>query len=174
MSTITHSYFGPLSVAKLQDTDVIWEVPQELNGQSVETWLWADPASSLDSALLDQFAATLKQLAQLDRQARTALVQHLEGERDFIDSLAEQVAEEKTQGLPTVQKLLEQARSAGQAEIPVSAFVAALQLENISLWCSHDDAPVVLDYRIDPEGCDQILAVKCDANGRIMEISWES
>ncbi|RGE44170.1 DUF2004 domain-containing protein [Comamonas testosteroni] len=174
MNTITHSFFGPLSLEKLQDTDVIWEVPQNLNGQSVETWLWADPASSLDAALLDQFAATLAQLPQLDQQARAALVKHLEGERDFIDDLTELAAEADSEGLPTVQKLLEQARAAGQDEITAADFVAAMQLENISLWCSHDDEPIVLDYRIDPEGCDQILAVKCDANGRIMDISWES
>ena len=174
MNTITHSFFGPLSLEKLQDTDVIWEVPQQLNGQSVETWLWADPASSLDAALLDQFAAALKQLPQLDQQARAALVKHLQEDREFIDGLAELAAEEDSVGLPTVQKLLQQARAAGQSDIAAADFVAAMQLENISLWCSHDDEPIVLDYRIDTAGCDQILAVKCDANGRIMEISWES
>lgn len=174
MNTITHPYFGLLSTTKLQDTDVIWEVPQDLNGKAIETWLWADPATSLDAALLDAFASTLSTLAQLDQKAREALALHLQTESDFIDNLAEAASEEGTQGLPTVQTLLQQARAAGQEQIRASDFVAALQLENISLWCSHDDAPVVLDYRLDPEGNDQILAVKCDAQGNITEIAWES
>ena len=62
----------------------------------------------------------------------------------------------------------------GQPHIEAADFVTALRIENISLWCSHDDAPLVLDYRIDPQGSDQILAVKCDAQGQILEIDWES
>ena len=174
MNTLTHPYFGPLSTAALQDTDVIWEVPQNLNGQSIETWLWADPATSLDAALLDDFASTLGQLTQLDQNARTALVKHLQQEPDFINHLTEAASEDDAQGLPTVQTLLKQAKAAGQAQIAAADFVAAMQLQNISLWCSHDDEPVVLDYRLDPEGNDQILAVKCDAQGNITEIAWES
>ena len=49
-----------------------------------------------------------------------------------------------------------------------------MQLNNISLWCSNEDAPIVLDYRIDAQGSDQILAVKCDAQGQITDINWES
>jgi glutathione S-transferase len=174
LDTITHPYFGLLSTSKLQDTDVIWEVPQDLNGKAVETWLWADPATSLDAVLLDEFASTLNLLPQLDQKAREALTQHLQAEGDFIDALTEAASEEGAQGLPAMQTLLGQARAAGQEQIKAADFVAALQLENISLWCSHDDAPVVLDYRLDPEGNDQILAVKCDAQGNITEIAWES
>ena len=129
MNTITHPYFGLLSTTKLQDTDVIWEVPQDLNGKAIETWLWADPATSLDAALLDTFASTLGTLAQLDQKAREALALHLQTESDFIDNLAEAASEEGAQGLPTVQTLLQQARAAGREQIRASDFVAALQLE---------------------------------------------
>lgn len=174
MNTLTHAYFGLLSTVKLQDTDVIWEVPQSLNGQSVETWLWADPATSLDAALLDDFASTLDMLPQLDQKARAALIQHLQAESDFIHMLTDAARQDSTAQLPTVQDLLQKAHAAGQEHIQAADLVAALQLSNISLWCSHDDEPVVLDYRLDPEGNDQILAVKCDAQGNITEIAWES
>ena len=117
MNTITHPYFGLLSTTKLQDTDVIWEVPQDLNGKAIETWLWADPATSLDAALLDAFASTLSTLAQLDQKAREALALHLQTESDFIDNLAEAASEEGAQGLPTVQTLLQQALAAGREQI---------------------------------------------------------
>lgn len=174
MNTLTHAYFGLLSTARLQDTDVIWEVPQSLNGQAVETWLWADPATSLDAALLDDFASTLDMLPQLDQKARAALLQHLQAESDFIHMLTDAARQDSAAKLPTVQDLLQKAHAAGQEHVQVADFVAALQLSNISLWCSHDDEPVVLDYRLDPEGNDQILAVKCDAQGNITEIAWES
>lgn len=34
--------------------------------------------------------------------------------------------------------------------------------------------PLVLDYKIAPEHTDQILAVKCDLQGNIISIDWES
>ena len=88
--------------------------------------------------------------------------------------LADAAHQDSAAKLPTMQALLQQADAAGQEHVQAGDFVAALQLSNISLWCSHDDGPVVLDYRLDPEGNDQILAVKCDAQGNITEIVWES
>ena len=54
-----------------------------------------------------------------------------------------------------------------------------MQLTNIGLWASNpnddDEAePIVMDYNIDPERSDQILAVKLDLGGKIIGIDWES
>ena len=174
MSNINHPFFGLLSTDKLQDTDVIWEVPQTLDGQSIETWLWADPASPLQPLMLDQFEGLLNRLPELDQQARAALIQHLQEDPEFIACHADMVQDENAENLPATTALLAKAQAAGQPHIAAADFVTALRIENISLWCSHDDAPLVLDYRIDPQGSDQILAVKCDAQGQILEIDWES
>lgn len=59
-----------------------------------------------------------------------------------------------------------------------AAFVAAMTLNGIALW--HQDpfdegsGPLVLDYMIDPDHSDEILAVSATAAGEIEEINWES
>lgn len=53
-----------------------------------------------------------------------------------------------------------------------------MTLNGIALW--HQDpfdegsGPLVLDYMIDPDHSDEILAVSATAAGEIEEINWES
>ena len=53
-----------------------------------------------------------------------------------------------------------------------------MTLHSIGLW--HQDpfdegsGPLVLDYMIDPDNSDEILAVSVAADGEITEINWES
>ena len=65
-----------------------------------------------------------------------------------------------------------------------AAFAQAMRLTNIGLWASDPDEddedgggqaePIVMDYNIDPERSDQLLAVKFDLDGKITGIDWES
>lgn len=174
MGQIKHAYFGTLNTDKLQDTDVVWEAQLPLAGLSVEAWLWAAPQQELSPSLLETFATTLSDLPALDGQARTALLTHLEGDDDFIACHVDMAQEEQAQGLEATQALIASAQAAGQNRVHPADFVAALQLHSMGLWCSGSGSPLVLDYRIDAEGSDQVLAVKCDANGRITDICWES
>ena len=58
-----------------------------------------------------------------------------------------------------------------------AAFADTMTLYGIALW--HQDPfgegdALVLDYMIDPERSDQILAVSCTAAGDITGVNWES
>ena len=59
-----------------------------------------------------------------------------------------------------------------------AAFAAAMVLHSIALW--HQDpleegsSPLVLDYMIDPDNSDAILAVSVAADGEIEAVDWES
>ena len=66
------------------------------------------------------------------------------------------------------------AEAEGTSQVDAHAFVSAMRLTNIGLWFTVEGSPVVLDYRLDPEASDQILAVKCDAQGQVVSIDWES
>ena len=174
MATFTHPYFGTLDTSALKDTDVIWETTQSFNGQPLDIWLWVDPGSQPDTHLLDSFATTLDRLSAQDDTARAALVKHLETESQFIDAHIDMAQADGAEHLDTVRALMTDAQAKGQDRIAPADFVRALHLTNVSLWCTSDDEPLVMDYRIDQEGSDQILAVKCDASGTVIDIHWES
>ena len=55
-------------------------------------------------------------------------------------------------------------------------FARAMRLESISLWTEElpDCDSIVMDYMIDREKSDEILAVKLFADGGICGIDWES
>ena len=94
--------------------------------------------------------------------------------KELIDTGLDEAQVEGAENLQATQALIAQAQAAGKDAVAATEFVRAMQLNNISLWCSNEDAPIVLDYRIDAQGSDQILAVKCDAQGQITDINWES
>lgn len=60
------------------------------------------------------------------------------------------------------------------AAVNVDTFVAAMALYRIGLWLSETSSPVVMDYMIDKEHSDEILALKLTANGQMISIDWES
>lgn len=118
MATLNHPYFGLLDSDALADeVDVLWERGVDVNGHSVNAQLWAAAEAELDASELDQFAARLKNLAELDQRARAALQKYLADE---------------------------------------------------------GSGPLVLDYMIDSDNSDEILAVSVAADGKIEEINWES
>ena len=114
----------------------------------------------MTAATLDAFAAFLAQLDEADQTARTAIAAYLAEDSEYISLHAEEIED------------------AAYPQEP-AAFAQAMQLTNIGLWASNpnddDEAePIVMDYNIDPERSDQILAVKIDLGGKMIGIDWES
>ena len=155
-----HPYFGALDTSDQDGTDVIWERDLELAGQPVDVALWANEELALDPAQLDAFANLLEDLPQLDTNARGFLTAELNEDDDFIAYHTDEV-----ENFPAL------AAIAPNGEIAIDDFVRAMRLCHIGLWC---DGVVVLDYQIDPDHSDQILAVKLDMHGALKDVSWES
>ena len=161
MPALNHPYFGQLdSNAAEDDPDVIWEGEADLNGRAVPAELWVAAEARLDAAELDQTAEHLQNLADLDNRARVALREYLEDDDSYLTFHREEM--EGGDALP---------------DTP-AAFAAAMVLHSIALW--HQDpleegsSPLVLDYMIDPDNSDAILAVSVAADGEIEAIDWES
>ena len=173
--TVRHSYFQTLSTDDFDgDIDVCWEQELPVGGGSVRVALWAGSDADLTAAALDAFAAFLARLNEADQAARAAIAAYLAEDGEYI-SLHEEEIED--------------------AEYPQepAAFAQAMRLTNIGLWASDPNAeddenedgggggggggqaePIVMDYNIDPERSDQLLAVKFDLDGKITGIGWES
>ncbi len=157
MPQIPHPYFADIDTDALEDdVDVCWEAELPVNGDEVTALLWAQQgATALPE--LDAFATFLQQVETADKSARAALLQCLEQDRSFIDFHVQEI---------------EGANYPDQPE----AFVRAMQLVNIGLWAvpSARDTPIVMDYMLDPEHSDQILAVCFHADGTLGDVCWES
>lgn len=155
-----HPYFGDLDTGDQDGTDVIWERDLVLAGQPVDVALWADENQVLDSTQLDAFAQLLQDLSALDANARGFLAVDLNEDDGFITYHTDEI-----ESFPAL------AAIAPDGNISIDDFVRALRLCSISLW---SDGNVVLDYQIDPDHSDQILAVKLDMHGALKEVAWES
>ena len=174
MSQISHAYFGELDSDSVEGNDVIWEQTLSLNGEDVEVALWVDKGTPLKADQLDGFAGVLQNLTALDAQKRAELTQFLEHDNEFIRYYVEAVQEGGADDLVAVKALIEEAHRKGLGEVQATDFVKSMRLTDIALWCAVDSDPIVLDYRIDPDTSDQILAAQCDEHGNLVEISWES
>ena len=159
--SVQHSYFQTLSTDGFDgDIDVCWE-QERLAGTGIRVALWAGSDVDLTAATLDAFAAFLARLNEADQAARSAIAAYLAEDSEYISLHAEEIED------------------AAYPQEP-AAFAQAMQLTNIGLWASNpnggdDEAePIVMDYNIDPERSDQILAVKIDLGGKIIGIDWES
>ena len=159
MMSLQHSYLGTLDIDDAED-DVCWKQELSANGKVLQARLWADQSEPLNGALLDKFAAQLARLDQLDREARTALAEYLDGDRTYISFHLEEIED------------------ADYPENPAE-FAQAMRLKSIDLWSydanGEDEGPhIIMDYNIDPENTDELLAVRLNADGKIEEINWES
>jgi hypothetical protein len=166
MSQIDHAYFGALDTDALDGVDVIWESDLSLDGTALDVQLWASPGMLLDAPMLDAFAALLGDLPSVDARARQQLKQYLEQDRFYIEHHVEQLA-----GTPVIDTL---APDGNFAAVDIGTFVAAMALIGVALWPDDPGAPVVMDYMIDQENSDEILAVQLAADGQFTAIAWES
>ncbi|MFE6869524.1 DUF2004 domain-containing protein [Kitasatospora sp. NPDC057692] len=168
MKAIEHARFGRLETGTVRDTDVVWRSTLQLGDGEVEALLWAGPSSEPDAGELDELAARLTDLPALDAAARAALRAYLREDRYFIDFHVEELA-----GGETVGRLV---REAAGDEVGADAFVAAMRLNGVGLWLSDpsDRPPIVLDYVVEPDLSDQILAVGATRHGAVTSVDWES
>ena len=154
MPAFNHPYFGLLDSDAIEDdVDVLWESEADVAGRSIEIQIWARQGAEAD-------AERLQNLAELDRRARAALVRYLQDDGEYISLHREEMD--------------------GGDALPAepAAFADAMTLYGIALWhqdpFDEDSGPLVLDYMIDPDNSDEILAVSVAADGEITEINWES
>ena len=162
MATLDHPFFGSCSTAGFTTEEVCWEKEIAVNGSVVDVALWAPPDAPVDKGALDGLAEAIQHLATLDEQARRHLLDYLDDDDAFIRHHLEEA-----EAFPRVAELFPN----GSTTPP--DFVQALQLIQVGLWLGHPDA-IVMDYMIDPENSDQVLAVKLGADGSLSSIDWES
>lgn len=167
MSDLTHSYFGLLHGEKVDPYGVLWKGAVNVNANSVKVELKCTPDAVLDSERLDAFASILNDITTIDVRARTQLRAYLMKDPQYIEYHIEEIPE-----VPTIARLVKHAREPGVSIIP--AFVCAMQLRYINLRYNVKGAPIMLDYSIDPEESDQILAVEFRLNGDAYDVKWES
>lgn len=169
MSKFEHPYFGLLDTDALKKVDVIWGQSFSLNGATFDVSLWAGdtPGAPLDAPILDAFAKLLQDLPAFDIYARQQLAEMLTEDKSYIEFHTEELAEDSE----TISRLLIEADS---GEISTPVFAATMHLTNIGLWLDIPAAPIIMDYMIDPENSDEILAVKLTAEGQLVAIVWES
>ena len=117
--------------------------------------------------MLDTFAKLLQNLSGLDVYARQQLTKMLTQDKSYIEFHTEELAEDSE----IISNLLVEA---DDREISIQDFSAAMHLTNIGMWLDFPDAPIIMDYMIDPENSDEILAVKLTAEGQLVSIDWES
>lgn len=169
MSKLKHEYFGLLDTDTLKKVDVIWEQSFTLHDASFDISMWAGATlgASLDATLLDALAKLCQDLPALDMYARQQLAQMLAEDRSYIEHHTEELAEESE----IIARLL---ADAVDGEVAADTFADTMRLVNIGLWLDVPAVPIVMDYMIDPENSDEILAVKLSAKSQLVSIDWES
>lgn len=169
MDPIQHPYFGHLDADALKKVDVIWDESRTLNDETFDVCLWGGIGSdtSLHTPTLDAFAAFLQDLSARDVFARQQLVKYLEEDPFYIEHHVDEVHEDDE----VISQLLTDAEG---GKILAPAFVAKMKLTNIGLWLDVSSGPIIMDYMIDPENGDEILAVQLTLDYQIADIAWES
>lgn len=157
MEKITHEFFGELDLVNglddgagfTDDTIVLWE--EEIHG--INTTLWYGKGCPITTELLDAFAKFVTNFKQNDKKARLALENYLSEDDEYIVFHREEI----------------------ELDLPeeVKEFTKEMKVTNIGLWVDGEN-PIIVDYMIDPEESDEILAVKFESNLDFVDIAWES
>ena len=56
----------------------------------------------------------------------------------------------------------------------IDDFVTAMKINNVGLWYCVSKDEIIVDYMIDPDQSDEILAVRFNLDGSFSSIAWES
>ncbi|WP_253677870.1 DUF2004 domain-containing protein [Treponema sp. OMZ 788] len=131
------------------DVIVLWE--EEIN--EINTTLWYGKGSPITTELLDAFAKFVTDFKDNDKKARLALEEYLSEDDEYIVFHREEI----------------------ELDVPedVKEFTKEMKVTNIGLWIDGENS-IIVDYMIDPEESDEILAVKFDSNLEFVDIAWES
>ena len=157
MEKITHEFFGELDLVNGLDDEmgfsddviVLWE--EEIN--DITTTLWYGKGCPITTELLDAFAKFVTEFKQNDEKARLALENYLSEDDEYIVYHREEV----------------------ELDLPedVKDFTKEMKVTSIGLWIDGENV-IIVDYMIEPEESDEILAVKFDKNLEFVDIAWES
>ena len=164
MRHVMHPFFGELDNGC---AGVMWQAHRQLRGQPVRVDVWA-AGRDLDAAELDALARVPDSLDALDREARAQLERYLASNPDFIHE----------HGTPDALAVYgdwaaQLAKLGGQVSVP--QFVNLLRLVGVGLFPARLNSPAIeMDYKIDPEHSDQILAVAMDADGHFLHVAEDS
>ncbi len=180
MTRMEHAFFGSLDVGEpisdepdlWQRVEIVWQQQAELDGRVLPLWLWCDPNHPPEAGLLDKLAARVRDLHVLDAKARGYLAQALEQG----DYMADHLDAPALDASPLIARLKAEAAGAGPSP---AVFAAAMHLERVGLH-AYDDADtdkaasIVLDYILDRDDSDEIMAVKLNADGALLRVDSES
>lgn len=160
----THSYFGQLNFDDL----CIWEneihIPQ-INENPIDIKLWVEDENIKSTIeFLDKSANHFQNIENLHQKAVIELVNYLNDDDYFVNYYVDEIDE---YDLPELTKLIE------NDDLTNENFAKLLKLRSVGIWYG-EDTQIIMDYMIDPEQSDQILAVKFDLDGNFDDISWES
>jgi len=165
MASVQHPILGSVDTAEPGD----WEAEVTFGGRQVTFDLTIEEpgVTVLDLAALPQ---RIEDLVPLDRAARAAILEDARSGDD--DSSATHYLSHHEEVLPeeTLQRLFgTKTPSAADAE----AMLSRLVLTRVGLY-PESDAPVLLDYSIDPHETDYLLSVYFDSSGQAAYVSLES
>ena len=102
---------------------------------------------------LDLFEQFIKHFPERDQQARKALKSYLEQDSEYMDFHIDELELEPTS---------------------IDDFVTAMKIHHVALWYCLSKAEITVDYMIDPDQSDEILAVRFNLDGSFSSIAWES
>ena len=154
---INHTFFGELDLVKGLGDEidlgdgiiVLWE--KEIN--EINASLWHNKAAEITMETLDTFTKFLTDFKQNDEKARLQLEKYLSEDNEYILFYTEEI----------------------ELDLPEDPreFVQMMKITNIGLWADEENT-IIVDYMIDPEESDQILAVKFNDKLEVVSICWES
>ncbi|HEX6361196.1 DUF2004 domain-containing protein [Actinophytocola sp.] len=160
---MTHPVLGAVEV---DDTvGLSWRASVDLAGREVD--LSYDPGDEpLDESQVETLAAVAARLTDLDRSARQTML------ADYVEDL--EIEGAGSYLLHHVEELGEdQVATALGIATPINAerFVGALRLVRVGV---DPDEPMVLDYTIDENLTNYVIAVSIDTEGNVVSINTES
>ncbi|AYN26717.1 DUF2004 domain-containing protein [Buttiauxella sp. 3AFRM03] len=166
MSSVKHPYFGTLNSLNSHGLDVVWEGKIAINNTETDAMVWIEGNTSFQMAQLDAFAALLTNISSVDARARIQLCNHLTRDDPYyLEYHVNELAES-----PVIAELI---RASAEGIPSADAFVQKMRLHNIGLWHGQK-TPLILDYMIDSDYSDDILAVGISLDGEAIYVSWES
>lgn len=164
MTMLTHPYFGELNFNDL----CFWEsniTLSHITDNPIELLLWvADESLKPTAEFLDKSAIHFQNINNLHQKATSELINYLTADGEFMEHYTNAIDD---YDLPQLAALID------DNKLTADTFVKLLKLQTIASWYD-EDGQIIMDYMIDPEQSDQILAVMFGLDGRFIDISWES
>jgi hypothetical protein len=170
MTKLTHALFGPIDTA---DREHPCATSADFQGRSIDVDLHLEDdelgAADLEAEALRPVLGLVDDLAPLDAAARRAIAADAtRGDEAAAALYASHHLEQLSD--PQLAMLLPRA----PRPVTPAAFLERLQLVRVGVYPASKDAPVLLDYSIDPDVTDHLLCVSFDLQGKVVAVEMES